>query len=225
MNKLHNKPFRFLIIGICIGILLGGAFVYIWQQQLSINIFKSSLDKIYTSIEGNSDAKDTVEVKDINPNQPLSNNSGSHHAKLLKDTASDTDSDDGLPDRDTILPTTEIIGDGDVVVRDQLLFTRNIKIENYIPKVPDKVDSLLSENQEIVKKEKIIKVEFWKSPINYTGYKFANDKLVLFGVFEPSAVNIDYQNDNYILIYKDVKYPLQVTLNFINLKFKTPARQ
>lgn len=58
------------------------------------------------------------------------------------------------------------------------------------------------------------KVEFWASPINYKGYKLLNDKLILFGIEEPDAVELISSNDKLWMKYKNDFFILEHSDNF-----------
>ena len=60
----------------------------------------------------------------------------------------------------------------------------------------------------------IIKTEFWRSPLNYKGYKFDENKLVVFGLYEVSNVFIiGYNNELFIKYNKDY-YLIEYTDDF-----------
>lgn len=51
--------------------------------------------------------------------------------------------------------------------------------------------------------ENPVLVEFWKSPVNYHGYRFNGKKLMLYGIGKPYAVNVYQANDVIILRFSD----------------------
>ena len=58
-------------------------------------------------------------------------------------------------------------------------------------------------------------MEFWKSPINYKGYKMANRKILLYGLI-PTTENISLHesNDSIFLNYNNDKFFLKNTFEF-----------
>lgn len=65
-------------------------------------------------------------------------------------------------------------------------------------------------------------VEFWRSPINYTGYKLSKNTLVLFGIYQYTSIMLRYlQNGILELEYLDNKINLKCTDDFISLNLKS----
>jgi len=70
---------------------------------------------------------------------------------------------------------------------------------------------------EMVEDEKAmtkINVEFWVSPINYRGYKFFRNKIILFGIEEPDAVRLFRRRDNIYMQIVNNYYLLEPTEEF-----------
>jgi len=62
-------------------------------------------------------------------------------------------------------------------------------------------------------------VEFWRSPINSTGYKLTNNTLVLYGIYEYKKIKLKYTEDGYIeLKYKNNDLLLHCNDNFTALR-------
>jgi hypothetical protein len=57
-------------------------------------------------------------------------------------------------------------------------------------------------------------VEFWVSPVNYRGYKFIKDKLILFGIEEPDAIQLFSKGEKLWMKYGKSFYYLEKTDNF-----------
>lgn len=65
-------------------------------------------------------------------------------------------------------------------------------------------------------------VEFWRSPINYTGYKLSNNTLVLFGIYQYTSISLKYLENGVIeLDYLDNKFNLKCTESFIAINLKS----
>ena len=80
-----------------------------------------------------------------------------------------------------------------------------------------KLDSLLTNNIRS-KEEGGLYIEFWQSPINYTGYKLSNKSLVLFGFYEYKAIRLNYLPNGILqLQYHDQSFALKCTDVFIPL--------
>jgi len=122
--------------------------------------------------------------------------------------------------------TTDII-----VKKDQLLISVTMKaIEIDKPNTTEErstasiqkstVDKLnpaagLPENKE--GKSNFYIVEFWVSPVNYKGYKLVDEKLILFGIEEPDAVQLISEKNKLMMKYGEDYYNLLPTDEFQSL--------
>lgn len=120
---------------------------------------------------------------------------------------------DGEYSADTIYYTSASYEDVEVA-RDELLFINNVKIKS-INTDSKRIDSLLIDDNP--KTNNYVRVEFWKSPINYSGYKLGSNKLVLFGVYEPEKMKLEQAGDQLLMIYKGLAYELQQSEEFVQL--------
>jgi hypothetical protein len=105
------------------------------------------------------------------------------------------------------------------VATDKLMFIKLIDVEGLIEEnnTPD-LDSILLDDRGSTKQSKrVVKVEFWKSPINYQGYKWDTRKLVLFGFNEFDFVRIKFLGDHYYMQYGTLYYQLNQSESFLNL--------
>lgn len=100
------------------------------------------------------------------------------------------------------------------VKKDELLLRKDIVLN--IP-ADTKLDSLMGVNPRNTDEQKIA-VEFWKSPINYRGYKRSPNKIVIYGVLKFNEAQIVYNNKNVYLIDNNKKYLLKLTDQFLKLK-------
>lgn len=65
-------------------------------------------------------------------------------------------------------------------------------------------------------------VEFWRSPINYTGYKLSHNTLVLFGIYQYTSIQLKYLKNGVLeLEYLDNKYNLKCSEDFIPINLKS----
>ncbi len=111
--------------------------------------------------------------------------------------------------------------DDDNIAQDELISVKTI----YIPVSEDKrtrqqeLDSLLIDDVTPQKKD-ILRIEFWRSPINYSGYRMSPDKLVLFGFYQPEEVSFEFKNQKIQIKYKDNIFILENTDDFKSLHLK-----
>ncbi len=61
-----------------------------------------------------------------------------------------------------------------------------------------------------------VSVEFWESPLNYSGYKFSKKKLILYGMSPQLAYKVYRKGTEYFLNVHDVYYKLRETTDFVN---------
>lgn len=107
--------------------------------------------------------------------------------------------------------------DNIVISKDELLFTRLVKIVGQYQNGTDsyELDSVLTDQRNSHKKDQsTIKVEFWRSPINYKGYKFDDVKLVVFGLLEFNNLSLIGQNNNLFIRYNKEYYQVEPTDDF-----------
>lgn len=123
--------------------------------------------------------------------------------------------------RDTAIladQSTEII-----VKKDQLLISfvlKPIDVEELLkPKEPLNENLPPKEHDAFQQSNRTqsFKVEFWVSPINYRGYKLLQDKLILFGIEEPDAVQLFSNEKNLWMKYGREFYALHQTDEFESL--------
>lgn len=88
----------------------------------------------------------------------------------------------------------------------------------------EKRDSLLTNNTKSKQKNGLY-VEFWQSPINYSGYKLGRNTLVLFGFYEYADIRLAYIPNGLLRIqYHEYTFDLECTDTFIPLDIKTPKK-
>jgi hypothetical protein len=113
------------------------------------------------------------------------------------------------------------INDADVK-QDKLIFAKSFKvpgIDVFLGDNPDKLDSLLTDNKSNLqnKNKNVLRVEFWKSPINYKGYKTGKNKLVLFGVEQFNMISFKLLNNMLYMHYISDYYQIEKSDDFKSL--------
>ena len=118
----------------------------------------------------------------------------------------------------------QIQGENFIVERDQLLSTELVKIE-YLDEVIEKdtaeilVDSLKSSlNIQPEFRPEYLKIEIWKSPLNFTGYKLSKTKLVVYGMVKELIVSVSSQDGKILVTTNLATYVFTQTSVFKNLK-------
>ncbi len=95
--------------------------------------------------------------------------------------------------------------------RDRFLISRLYQISGRPDslKNSDKIDSLLTNNVRTYRQApNSMRIEFWKSPVNYTGYKMNGNRIILFGSFDPDGISLEYDNHKLLLHYQNNTFNL-----------------
>jgi hypothetical protein len=110
-----------------------------------------------------------------------------------------------------------------VVVKDELLYIRQVKVEGLAEDSHNRdLDSLLLDDRGLKHTNNTLaQVEFWKSPINFRGYKWDTRKLILFGFYDFNYVYIKYLNDQYFMQCGTLFYLLEQSDDFHSLSLVT----
>lgn len=98
--------------------------------------------------------------------------------------------------QDTISKTIQ--QKAEIIRRDQFLQSRILTIKgksDTLSKNKAYLDSLLTDDKMTSRTGlNKLRVELWKSPVNYKGYKFSGNKLILFGIENFDKLTIEYIN-------------------------------
>ena len=144
-------------------------------------------------------------------------------SSALKDEKKSTDKNNFNKNTSSESPISSAPQEEFVIRKDELLFTKEV---NLIEKSPASSSSTLALStaeklnpeaglpEENSKPNKNFQIEFWKSPINYKGYKMARNKIILFGIEEPDGVKLYKLDENIYLEYEQNIYKLESTYDF-----------
>ncbi len=104
---------------------------------------------------------------------------------------------------------------GDIVImKDEILYSMYFPVINRKEENELNIDSLLlGETDPKPKKDKYL-VEFWRSPVNYQGYKMAHQKIIVYGLVEFDSVKLVCNDNCLYLRYVDEFYRLRETLEY-----------
>ena len=176
LYHLGNR-IQVFFLGFLLGVILCGGFFL-----LKLDSYVKELALVKT-LTGNSDQKEQEEeaVSDDakEPSSKKSSKSGKSKADEMVVAVADSVSDE--MNGDTALPAVYNGSDEDLVVKkDELLGEKNVPLVSL--DVSTVADSLRSREAGINNDPaKNFTVEFWRSPLNYKGYKLTRSRLVLFG--------------------------------------------
>tara|TARA_R110002049_G_C9064561_1_gene554440 strand:+ start:149 stop:784 length:636 start_codon:yes stop_codon:yes gene_type:complete len=118
-----------------------------------------------------------------------------------------------VTDQIEIKDTSEI--DSDIVIRrERMIKSKKYQIIFLTEEI--KKDTALKEMLGI-KESKITEliVEFWESPLNFSGYKLSKNKLILYGLSDQFKYQIYKRNKVYYIGFEDILYGLKETQEFL----------
>jgi hypothetical protein len=200
------------ITGLSLGLVLGGAFFFFSQNtqiiKYPIEVSQKTIEKIVQRVMGDMNAKkDSLDKV----NKRIVKKIDNKNSLTLADSAI-LNKDTGSLKMDTALLTDELIE----VKKDQLLAIKNIDALNLDIINRSSKDSLLQAISGVQldnksSKKTTVSLEFWKSPINYRGYKFVKNKLIIFGL-EP-------QDESLAMVISDNIYYLKTINGVLRLTF------
>ncbi|MEO9531873.1 MAG: hypothetical protein ABJG68_16030 [Crocinitomicaceae bacterium] len=104
--------------------------------------------------------------------------------------------------------------EGDITIRREILKNSiwlNVKVLKEV-----EVDTLIEEMMGIDNSfpQKIL-IEFWESPLQFSGYKFSRNKLVLYGLPTETSYKIYRKQKKYYLTTENIYYSLAETEEFL----------
>jgi len=228
-----NKPLLFLL-GLAVGLLAGAGFFIFKMDNLlkDINLFRTKKDTVIVrqEISGENSAqqgknnykkyfpKDTTRKSMSSAELFAKKYSNEVSVKKVMDEA-----DSLLMDSVPEIISSEIYEENVVVRKDELLESKTIKVFNL-----DTVQNLSAQEDTVPEKisgikntknvSGYMKVEFWKSPVNYKGYKMTKNKIVLFGISPSDAVQLFMHNEVFFLKQKNNVFKIQFTDDFMQFE-------
>lgn len=131
---------------------------------------------------------------------------------------------DSLATKESSPDSTSTMGEELVIRKDELLYTRIIQVVNKETE-HNKDRSLAQETaarlnpeaglpEEAENTNRSFAVEFWKSPVNYKGYKAGKTKLVFYGIDQPDWVRLLQLDGKIYLEYAQNYYLLDQNMDF-----------
>lgn len=221
-QMMKNKVFIFtigLIAGLTIGVLFSVAIKELITQfkelHLSlnrINLRQSQLSQRLDSIQGKlvPDTKKPINTITQTPKkQAIPANTKNTAQQDVKNSAP-------VKTVDSITAGAE--EDSNIVVMtNQLVSVLSIHLRNddtnSISKKSEETDSTLASMSDVgnLTVTTNYRIEFWKSPLNYKGYKMSDGKIIVYGLTPDTPINITLTDDTYYLQVGQVVYKMELT--------------
>jgi hypothetical protein len=102
-----------------------------------------------------------------------------------------------------------------IVKRDELIEVRDLKLILLDKsQSKNKSDSLLKVFQGNTSNSLEYRIEFWKSPVNYKGFKFIRNVIVAFGLDNAEPTKLFFWEDKFYLKHGSIVYKLFITEKF-----------
>ena len=244
--KQPKNRFAYMIVGIFIGVLIAFSIAW-WQGNSigEWGLFKKvkayfsrSDDHSISVVNENANNKENLKSTPKLNNEALKNDSAyydSTNIDLYDPNALDeflAKYNGHLPDSlvlDSIIKSQNNVDINSYsavnnveVKKDKLIFAKSYNIpglEMFSADNPGRLDSLLTDNKSgsANNNKNLMKVEYWKSPINYKGYKTGKNKLVLFGIDNFEMVSFRVFNKSLYMKYMSEYYLIDKTEDFKSL--------
>lgn len=180
-----RDKFQVFLLGLLFGLVLGGGFFVLKLDQ-----YVKELSFYKSLTQPKPDRNDLVAVDDPSSdktNPPIKKPKKGNYSLPPTDSIGSLQVFDG--DTSThIVSNGKNNGDEMVIRKDEMLGEKTYTAQ-YI-EIKKNGDSLASKEVPTS-----VTVEFWKSPLNYHGYKFSRNKLVLFGYGDQDLVSV-FKTDN-----------------------------
>lgn len=213
MNQ--GKKLMYFSVGLVLGVIIGASIVW-WLQNYDFKIWFtfSGKNNEVNSLNLKSETKDTILVtsKDFKKN-PANKQQYDYSNKKESIDTSGIDNINHIDTSSVKLKSNSNINDEIIVAKDELLYVRNIKIEGTKIKASMNLDSLLV-NDKTSKNNNLLRVEFWRSPINYRGYLLTDNKLVLYGIYIFEDVSLEIRNNKLYMLYQNNYFLLEKNDDF-----------
>ncbi len=189
-----NRKIPSFVFGVSIGLLAGAAFF----------VFK--IDDYLKKINKPSIANIKVVEQVVAPNT-----SDNEKEQKEKKTTINTKKSPNINynEVDALLKDDDI-----TVAKEELLSVKNIKVIDLDS--PNKQDTLTGQLAGITSSgfSNLFFVEFWKTPLNSTGYRMTRNRVILYGISDFSSITIYKVDENYYLKNDDVVYKISVGTDF-----------
>jgi hypothetical protein len=225
MSHFKDK-LQVFIMGTMLGLLVGGGFFILKLDDYfkELNFYKHLSEKQEEKQDDKMEDKTNEKVK---PNykstityksvSTVSSVDSMSNKKLLVNNYTDS-----LASKDSVHAASfedNSTGSRDIVVKkDELLAARQVDLENLSAGITSSKDSLLQKISGVRDDKNIAKqamsVEFWRSPINYKGYKMAKNKVVLFGIAEQEDIKLYHLDEGVFIKMQQGVYKLDYTNDF-----------
>lgn len=206
-------PAIFLILGLSIGYIFGKKSSHVNDKNLTVKTVTSQpkVEVIHDTI-----VKQKLVQLDNSTNEQKNDSDSTITESLINKTL-DTSKVNYITKNDTLNTSTDNIEieENIKINSDKKIDTKRIKITQLKQQSTNKSDSLINEmiNVKPIKLTELT-IEFWESPLNYSGYKMSKAKLIVYGLNPHFNYKLYEKNGKYFLNFEQVYYQLEETSTF-----------
>ncbi|MBN2745961.1 MAG: hypothetical protein JXR34_04480 [Bacteroidales bacterium] len=223
MQRYFLGKFVFFILGMVAGL---GLF-WIYGIYINQDVFQNSTPEMEQLVELPINEAEFKVKKKIKPKTKKSAQLDVSDSLIMSipDSLTDINLSFEKSNGDTLsILQNDSIGSVDfVVMQDEKVYARYFKPSGnpvlFHCDFDAEMDSILIDNSMTLPKEGLL-VEFWRSPVNFSGYRLSRQKLVLFGVFEYDSLSFHYHEEEVLLMkYKQKSFILKCGNDFSPIIF------
>ena len=219
---MKNKILIFvggLFVGVTVGVLFSvaiktliGQFKELHISLNKINLKQSQLSQRLDSIQGKlvPDAKKVTSIPVVGnskstPVAAARTAANLDNSKQINGQGGNTARLNSTQDSDVVVMTNQLVSVISAPMKNKDTASRNIKTEE--------TDSTLASMSDVgdPKEPVYFRIEFWKSPLNYKGYKMSKGKLVLYGLNPVAAANLVKQDGSYYFLMAQNAFKVEYT--------------
>lgn len=213
--KRKAQPF---FLGLLLGIVIAGTFfilrldTYFKELNFYKNFAKTFLDQQSTATQKEQEHTPVpAKLKNKKQAEQFVSNEPPEKSTLPQG--------DSVTRQDSVMKSGNI-ADQIVVRKDELLNVRTVELLNLSPPVvKTHRDSLLEKVSEIRDNRSIpgkqsMQIEFWKSPLNYKGYKLSKYNVILYGLKDTQNLKLFTLDDIFYMKHASVIYKLDYNADF-----------
>lgn len=214
MSNFKRKAPSFFL-GLLLGIVIAGTFFILRLDNYfkELNFYKNFAK---TFLDQQSTAKKDPVAKSASIKAKKSSEQFAMKTEPEKKAVAVQDS---VIMRDSI-PKTGNFSDNIVVRKDELLNVRTVELFNLNPSlVKTHKDSLLEKISDIRDHKgnsgkQSMQIEFWKSPLNYKGYRLSKYNVILYGLTDTQNLKLFTLDDIFYMKHASVVYKLDYNTDF-----------
>jgi len=213
--KRKAPPF---ILGLLLGIVIAGTFfMFRLDNYIKELSFYKNVSETFSS-QQSPDEKHTDSLKK-NDSTKIKNKrqSESFATKNTEPKKTETPAD-SVDIADSAIKTASY-ADDIVIRKDELLNVRTIELKNLnAPVIKNHSDSLLEKISDIKDDKravnKYVQIEFWRSPLNYKGYKLSKYSVILYGLPDTENLKLYTLDDVFYIRNASTVYKLEYNSDF-----------